>query len=1226
MAHKTKPCSEDEISKKYQKKDLHEHILIRPDTYIDSVTAKQCDMWVYKEESNEGAEIVFKEINYVPGFYKICDEILVNAADHTVRASNCNIIKVNIDATKNQITVWNNGDGIDVVEHPEHQIFVPELIFGSLLSGTNYDDNEEKIVGGRNGYGSKLTNIYSKKFIVETVDYTRKLKYRQRFYDNMYGKDQPKISKCNSKPYTCISFVPDLERFGLKEIDSQMVSLLKKRVYDLAMTTKAKVYYNDQLIQSNNFTKYVDLYFPEGSEHKKVLDVSNERWQVCAVYDPTCQLEHQNISFVNSICTSRGGSHVDHVLNQIVKKLKEAAMKRIKGINIIPHMIKENLIFFVNSIIVNPSFDTQTKEYLKLPPSSFGSKYQVTDAYVNRIIKTGALNHIISNLKARAEAMILKSMKSEEKLDNLHKHYPADNWGKKNGYKASLILTEGDSAKTFALSGLNVVGRTNYGVFPLKGKLKNVRELNPQKLSKNKEIRAIIKLIGLEIGKEYESLQGLSYGSVIVLTDQDVDGFHIKGLIMNFIHFFWPSLVKYEGFIRSFATPLLKATKGTGKKAEVMEFTNIQSFEEWKKDHQDGKGWNIKYYKGLGTSNSKEAQSCFSKIDHLICSYYWLTSNENKTIIKDRKKLGLIVKHRDACDDAITLAFDKNRADDRKSWINHFDPEDYLDPSNQRISYYDFVHKELITYSVESNIRSIPNLMDGFKPSQRKVFYGSILENIYKKEIRVSDLCGIISTKTEYHHGEKSLVETIINMAQKFVGSNNINLLLPNGQFGSRLVGGKDNASARYINTQLNKLTKSLFISDDFYILNHQVSENKQIEPEFYVPTLPMVLVNGALGIGTGYSTNIKPCNPRNIVSNIKRMMVGGKPKTLRPWYRHFTGSIEKIDHQRFICCAKYEIIDDSIVHITDLPIGVWTDEYKLFLENLIEEGVAEKKANQIAKKKANKEAKAKKQQKGGRGSKRGKTDYLAKKIQKSATSKVAKSNPVASAIISTKEKCTDVRVDFQITFDPEKLKRLQKKGLLEKGLKLVVPLNLTNMHLYDEKRQLKKYESYAEILENFYNVKLEFTQKRKDYLLGIWKNEMDILQWKVKFILGVISGEIVVFENKKSKSKAEVISQLENLKFPKFIFNNESIASYNYLIKIQLLDLTKEEVDRLKKMLKDKIEEIATLESKTPLDIWSEELDLFMEKYDIWEAEEAESYKNLLCDIKQPKRKRANP
>ena len=167
------------IEEVYKKKNQLEHILDLPDTYIGSIEKTEIETWIYNETDNK---MNFRNIYYVPGFYKIFDEILVNALDQEVRLRTAGspnpvtAIKVNFDTVNNMISVYNNGEGIPIEIHKEYNIWIPELIFGHLLTSSNYDKNEKKVTGGKNGYGSKLANIFSKKFIIETVDHNTKKK------------------------------------------------------------------------------------------------------------------------------------------------------------------------------------------------------------------------------------------------------------------------------------------------------------------------------------------------------------------------------------------------------------------------------------------------------------------------------------------------------------------------------------------------------------------------------------------------------------------------------------------------------------------------------------------------------------------------------------------------------------------------------------------------------------------------------------------------------------------------------------------------------------------------------------------------------------------------------------------------------------------------------------------------------------------------------------------
>ncbi len=405
------------------------------------------------------------------------------------------------------------------------------------------------------------------------------------------------------------------------------------------------------------------------------------------------------------------------------------------------------------------------------------------------------------------------------------------------------------------MAGLGVIGRDKYGVYPLKGKVLNVREASHKQIMDNKEITEIVKILGLQYKKKYtseEDLKTLRYGKLMIMTDQDQDGSHIKGLLINFIHYNWPELLKLR-FLEEFITPIVKATKGSNS----MSFFSLPEFFEWKAATDNWHTYKIKYYKGLGTSTSKEAKEYFS----------------------DMKRHRILFKHESGMDDfSIEMAFSKKEIEGRKKWLtNWMDeckrrkelglPEIYLyEKDTKAVSYADFINKELILFSNLDNERSIPSVVDGFKPGQRKVMFTCLKRND-KREVKVAQLAGSVGEMSAYHHGEASLMGTIINLAQNYVGSNNINLLQPIGQFGTRLAGGKDHASPRYIFTQMSPLTRLIFNAYDDPLLEYLQEDNQRIEPRWYMPILPMVLVNGADGIGTGWMTRIPNYNPREIVS-----------------------------------------------------------------------------------------------------------------------------------------------------------------------------------------------------------------------------------------------------------------------------------------------------------------------------------------------------------------------
>lgn len=1149
MAPKKEAKDAKSIEEKYQKKTPIEHILTRPDTYIGEVKCQKETHWVYQDGT-----IIKKDIEVPPGLIKIFDEILVNACDHTKTDKTCDTIKVTIDTSNNEISVWNNGRGIDVEIHGEHKIYVPELIFGELLTSTNYDDNEKRTTGGRNGYGSKLTNIFSTKFLVETVDSERKRKFVQEFTNNMSERTKPKVSSCTNKSYTCITFSPDLPKFGLDTLTDDILSLLRRRVYDIAGThNNIKVYLDDIRLHCNTFNKYIELYKFKSDIVPDVIESDNEsvatddynrtpfgevmyeevgeRWKVGVIYNP--ENGHESVSFVNSINTYQGGNHVNHVLDNIVDRLKIILNKKHKDINVKPAQLKENIIIFVDAIIDNPSFTSQTKETLKTKPSEFGSKCELSEKFILRLAKSGIFDQVIIMAKIK-EATILK--KTDGKKTTSVKGIPKledANWaGTRKSNLCYLILTEGDSAKAMALSGREVVGADRFGVFPLKGKLLNVREANTKQLLENEEIKNIKKIMGLQQGKEYNEISELRYGHIILLTDSDVDGYHISGLLMNFIHFFWPSLIKIEGFLTSLSTPIIKATHNRSK--NIIPFYNLSDYDDWKSKNNTNEYF-IKYYKGLGTSDKTEAKEYFMDIEKKLIKYIDIEDTEKYTKVKP--------KHHDTTNEAMTLAFEKKRSDDRKVWLMDYDKNKILSNDQKIVTVPQFINKSLIHFSFEDNTRSIPSLCDGFKPSQRKILYGTILRKLFNKkdEIRVAQLAGFVSDKACYHHGEASLQGAIINMAQDFVGSNNINILYPSGQFGSRVNGGKDAASPRYIHTFLGTLTRYIFRGEDDPILKYLDDDGTPIEPEWYIPILPIVLVNGSSGIGTGFSTDIPCYNPKDIIENIFRKMNNDKLKSMTPWFNKFEGKIDKTGEGEYSVYGKYEKVGDDTIHITELPVGTWTSPYKEFLEE------QEEKKNMIS----------------------------------AYTSNI-----------------TDEKISFTVNLKTDTLTKLNDNNTIYQKLKLVTKMSTRNMHLYNAEGRITKYSSPNDILKEFYDIRLMMYTKRKVYIIDKLTYELDVLKYKIMFIEYILDKKIVIERQKKDA----IIKKLIEYDFPQLAssFKNKD-ESYDYLTNMFLFSLTEDKIDELKKKIKDKQVELKIVKDTSEIDMWKSELNELLSKYEDW-------------------------
>jgi DNA topoisomerase-2 len=895
-----------DLSKQYRKHTHREHILNLPDTYIGSIENASEEAYVV-----DGESFVLKTLKqFNPGFYKLIDELLVNAHDHVIRLSqrkSDNLVKkIEVSVKDNTVfTIRNDGESIDVEKHPEYGVFIPQLIFGELLTSTNYDKDEKKLVGGKNGYGVKLVNIFAQRFQITIVDAKRELKYVQVFEDNMSKIHPPKISKSKVKSFVEVEWTPDFARFGWKDaqIPADVLALVQRRVYDLAMTvgTTVRVSWCDTVIKFRNLAEYARAHVVgDANKTAPILTYTAEPFLQLAVTDSPLD-RMLSVAFVNGIWT-KAGKHIEDITSQIVSHVS-MFLETKKKIKVKPALIRESIAVFINCLVENPAFSSQTKEVMTTK-----TNFKLPEDFLKKVVsKLGIVDKVMAQQNIKDNKDNTKTDgKKQSKLTGIPKLDDAVYAGTAKSHECTLILTEGDSAKAMALSGLSQEQRKYYGVFPLKGKLLNVKDTSVRKVEQTEEIANLKKIVGLESGKEYADVKSLRYGRVLIMTDQDYDGSHIRGLLINLFHELWHTLLAVPGFLAYMATPIVKATKAKN----IKSFYTQYEYTEWKKTDAS-RGWTVKYYKGLGTSTRDEAKEYFQKLNIMPYSY---TGKESDT--------------------SIDLAFNKAKADNRKEWLKTYSRENIPGPSAV-LPYEEFVNKDLIHFSNYNLERSIPNVMDGLKTSQRKILFSAFKRNL-KSEIRVAQFAGYVSEHSGYHHGEASLNDAIVGMAQDFVGSNNIAWFVPQGQFGTRLQGGSDAASPRYIHTYLQPYIKNLVPEEDFQCLAYRDDDGIPVEPEWYAPILPMLLVNGCRGIGTGYSTFIPSFNPKHLKGMLLKWLETGDglDEMLVPWVRGFTGRIQM--EKETECILEGTLEKDTI---TELPVGTWTADVREKLDEMVKDG-----------------------------------------------------------------------------------------------------------------------------------------------------------------------------------------------------------------------------------------------------------------------------------------------
>jgi DNA topoisomerase-2 len=565
------------IEKKYKKLSDIEHVLLRPGMYIGSIKPNEQTGFLFNDQ-----QFVYSSYVYNPGFLKLFDEIVSNSVDEHKRNPKLNKIKVTVDVKTGRISVFDNG-GIPVQIHKDYNQYVPELIFSSLKTGSNFDDSEDRIVAGTNGVGSTLTNIFSVEFVVKTCD--GKKNFEQTYTNNMSVASKPKITE-RKQSYTEISFVPDFQRFGMTGIDDISYQLIRKRCMDLSATNPSLlVEFNDEKFAFKKFREYVSLYVND------FFYEESQGWQLGIGYSEN---GFQQVSFVNGVETKDGGRHVDFISNQLSDWLR-AEIKRKHKVEVKPSDLKNHVFLFINCTVVNPIFASQTKEKLITEAKDFTTRHEIDVSTLKKIFKSEIVESILDWAEKKKLADDRKALRQLNKeLDKTKVPKLIDAKSKTGRNNCTLAIFEGDSASSAFRQYRNPPWQ---GAFPLRGKFMNVMEQTNTKVAQNKEVQSLLAALGLRMG---EAPKDLRYGKILIYTDQDHDGMSIAGLLLNFFGKYWPELFT-EGRICKVETPLMVAKQG--KKTEV--FYTEADYKQWSKG-RDLKSWEVEYKKGLAALENEE--------------------------------------------------------------------------------------------------------------------------------------------------------------------------------------------------------------------------------------------------------------------------------------------------------------------------------------------------------------------------------------------------------------------------------------------------------------------------------------------------------------------------------------------------------------------------------------------------------------------------------------------
>lgn len=1165
-----------------QRLNPFQHALERPDTYIGNIETLVENRVIFDEND----VITNKDVAYNNGLFNIIREIGSNCIDnkwrseHTQTPMKC--IKVEWKDEDKTISFYNDGVAIPVEPKTytyedyrkktvtEEEMYPAEMFFGEFLSGTNFGDkaSSKRKTSGRNGMGAKCTNVFSKVFIVEHFDPKNKKIFKQQFSKNAKERTDPEISSSRAKiGWTKITFRPDFKRFGysLKTNLEDFIGILKVYVCEMAGVTGIPVTFlrNGESIKYHykTFDKYVKVFHPKSSiSHiescygDECVIVENDSADVLPITLDTVQ----HVAFVNGLKTKDGGIHVekwkDAIFPLIVKSFNSKVQKGAKASakDVYPY-----LKMYLRTEIDKPKFNSQTKDILTGPEyllhttsrkkedrEEIQEFKENLEKMLKKIMKWKFVNLLSDKITLKSTGKPEKSVKRVSLGD---KAVDANEAGKKPE-KCTLYIAEGLSAKAMVRRGISSIDGQDYnGVFAIQGKPPNAINTGLKDLCENKEFSYLMTMLNLKLGVDYsvsENFKTLRYSKVIVTSDMDDDGIHIRGLLLLFFYHFWPQLIE-ENYIKSLSTSILKIT--CSKKQTL--FYSLQDYELWKQSNTK-KITEVKYYKGLGSINPDDVPGYFH--DPKIVSYI-LEGDEIKTV---------------------RLAFDKDNenSDVRKQWIIKSIKKDNKKEGNNNyiyegdLSFSDFIRNQLIIYSKTAVKRAIPCIIDGLKKCQRKVLYAIISKN-YTKSQKLGKISGVVLEVSGYHHGSASLYEAIRKMALRYTGSNNIPLLEGDGEFGTRIMGGKDHAQPRYVSTKLEDITKSLYPRQDDILLEHEIEDNEVAEYSYYVPIICMILVNGADGIATGFSSKIPNYNPLDIVE-WQRSWINDEEEFIEliPWYRGYDGEItlETLKNSDvpirwrtkgvFQQCSddckiktggkKCRIRNDDWWHITDLPIGIWTSKLEEELSYL--------------------------------------SGDVTQSMKKKGTKKAEDTKIVDFKQYSSVDKPNFI-VKPSDDFDIQDLKCMQ------------TTYSLKNMTAIDRNGIPRKYETPEDILNEWCPVRLEYYEKRRNYIIELCKYEHTKVTSKYKYIKLVIDKELDMYQDDEKLEMDMIKHKLEKLKNS---FGSDKEKNYDYLLSMQMRSMTVNKLEELQKEVGKIKEKLKNTKSKTAKQMWIEDLDNFEVEY----------------------------
>lgn len=906
----------------------------------------------------------YTTVKYAPAWLKIIDEPLVNAIDHIIRcfgtAHPVTEIRVDFEPS-GRVRIYNNGPGIEITIHMAaseklgRTIYVPTMLFEILFQGSNRKRAEDCIIGGTNGLGGKLSNVFAIEFALETVDGVNY--FVQKWEDHKSKTSGPTIiplangaiPKERAEQHTTLAFTPDYKIFGYETFTQKdyesLIDIVRTRVifasayahFATAGRQPMVVKFNGETLNFKSIEDIAKVLFPNHIMMNVRATPGPSKsyrypWDVCAIISSTTGQDNPP-SIVNGIMV-KNGKHVRKIMNLITEgvEAKIAKLFNDKSLKFSPSYITNNVFLLMNTQIPNPAWTGQRKDELDTDIRKFA--HYSLDAKFITAMADKLKDQILASMFDNAP----KAKKKKSTIVDYEKYKPATNAGKKGSLKCGLIFCEGDSAMRRLETGIAAtIGWQDYGIISTGGVIVNARKectvvetltgkhiKQSTKLANNVFLNAFFNILGLNPLHKYDpdsptykkEIQQLNYGHIIGGVDQDLDGKgNILALVLNNIAMLFPNLLK-AGFVKWLSTPIIRLYPKAGGK--VIEFHSIAEFDIWCKANDVSK-YNPRYYKGIGSHSKEEAVQMFKTFHQNLITY---------TVDPRTNEL---------CEIYFGLDPDKRKVElSRPSRILSTD-EVLAQRQTRQISVSDHFEIEANAYQKDNLDRKLDHIADGYNQSGRKIRDGLQKSMGSGKEMRVEQMSGYISEHEFYHHGGASLEASITGYGLITPGGKQLPIIIPLSNFGSRKEGGHDASSPRYIRAIMNTpLTNALDPPIDYWILPFNFEEGQRAEPKYYAPIIPTVICESTEIPAHGWKLVLWARDVFKVIENVRRLILcrddlplpAMPPCTYAGSQYAWTGTFKHI-RGKLYSFGRYSYDPaQNVIVITELPLRVWTVSY----------------------------------------------------------------------------------------------------------------------------------------------------------------------------------------------------------------------------------------------------------------------------------------------------------